>query len=234
MNNLFNKPLQDPFVKLESGSPWRTADSQLVHGWMEFPRFVKYIIDNGIYQRMRNIKQMGLSQYVYTSAVHTRFAHSLGTGHLALGFLKQLMKSSFTTIVSEQTGGIPLSIFSTKVPNQYSPSPAKAIAKRENFALTVKDVICIITAALCHDLGHPAFSHTFEIFAKKRYPEWSHETGSNLLLEELWKQAKGKIVKDFARYNDGEILVFSFLSIQLVELHNIYICFIYKLKFFDS
>lgn len=40
------------------------------------------IIDNPYFQRLRNIKQNSLLFYVYPSAKHDRFSHSLGTYHL--------------------------------------------------------------------------------------------------------------------------------------------------------
>ncbi|MBN1175837.1 HD domain-containing protein [Candidatus Woesearchaeota archaeon] len=40
------------------------------------------IIDNPYFQRLRNIKQNALLFYVYPSAKHDRFSHSLGTYHL--------------------------------------------------------------------------------------------------------------------------------------------------------
>ena len=31
-----------------------------------------------------------------------------------------------------------------------------------SFVFEVKDIICVLVAALCHDLGHPSFSHMSE------------------------------------------------------------------------
>ncbi len=54
-----------------------------VYGFIRFPepQLIR-VIDHPLFQRLRNIKQMGLAQLVYPGAVHTRLAHSLGACHL--------------------------------------------------------------------------------------------------------------------------------------------------------
>lgn len=54
-----------------------------VYGFIRFPEpeLIK-VIDHPWFQRLRNIKQMGLAHLVYPGAMHTRFAHSLGACHL--------------------------------------------------------------------------------------------------------------------------------------------------------
>ncbi|MGB0342727.1 MAG: HD domain-containing protein, partial [Parvibaculales bacterium] len=46
------------------------------------------LIQTEPFQRLRRIKQLGFSDFVFPGATHTRFAHSLGVVHIA----KQLMK----------------------------------------------------------------------------------------------------------------------------------------------
>lgn len=54
-----------------------------VHGFIEITNKVLLeIIDNQSFQRLRRIKQLGLSSLVYPGAVHTRFNHALGAMHL--------------------------------------------------------------------------------------------------------------------------------------------------------
>ena len=47
------------FDSLEAEQQWRTQDIKTVHDFMVFPGFVKHIIDHKIFQRMREIKQLG-------------------------------------------------------------------------------------------------------------------------------------------------------------------------------
>ena len=63
-----------------------------VHGFITIPHELIFdIIEHHYFQRLRRIKQLGLSDYVYPGAIHTRFHHALGAFHLmrkALSILK--------------------------------------------------------------------------------------------------------------------------------------------------
>jgi HD superfamily phosphohydrolase len=54
-----------------------------VHGFISIPSDLALrLIEHPYFQRLRNIKQLGLSHIVYPGAVHTRFQHTLGAMHL--------------------------------------------------------------------------------------------------------------------------------------------------------
>src|SRR5687767_9195939 len=54
-----------------------------VYGFITIPSELVYeIISHPYFQRLRHIKQLGLTHYVYPGALHTRFQHALGAMHL--------------------------------------------------------------------------------------------------------------------------------------------------------
>ncbi|MFC5972797.1 HD domain-containing protein [Halomarina salina] len=54
-----------------------------VHDHIEVDGVAEALLDTPIVQRLRRIRQLGTVSYVYPSANHTRFEHSLGVYHLA-------------------------------------------------------------------------------------------------------------------------------------------------------
>jgi hypothetical protein len=62
-----------------------------VYGFLRFPEpELLQVMSHPWFQRLRNIKQMGLAPLVYPGAVHTRFHHSLGACHLMERALDEL------------------------------------------------------------------------------------------------------------------------------------------------
>ncbi len=54
-----------------------------VYGFITIPsELIFTIIDHRFFQRLRRIKQLGLTDFVYPGALHTRFHHAIGAMHL--------------------------------------------------------------------------------------------------------------------------------------------------------
>lgn len=111
------------------------------------------VIDAPEVQRLRWIRQTGLAYLVYPGAEHSRFAHAVGAYSLACRVFDHLRKSAFYTGV-------------------LSPSHLEDSLR-----------LAFTTAALCHDLGHTAFSHVLETLLLPRGIN-SHEECTFALLKE--------------------------------------------------
>jgi HD superfamily phosphohydrolase len=54
-----------------------------VYGFISVPSDLIFdLIEHPYFQRLRRIRQLGLTFYVYPAANHTRFQHALGAMHL--------------------------------------------------------------------------------------------------------------------------------------------------------
>lgn len=65
------------------------ADS--VHGSVGLSKLEIRIIQSRAFQRLRNVKQLGLAHYVFPSADYSRFTHCIGVAHVAGEFLQALV-----------------------------------------------------------------------------------------------------------------------------------------------
>tara|TARA_B100001123_G_C15242327_1_gene999565 strand:- start:36 stop:1178 length:1143 start_codon:yes stop_codon:yes gene_type:complete len=64
-----------------------------LHGFITITPLMQQIIDTPEFQRLRDIKQLGATYYVFPSATHTRFEHSIGVSYLA-GLMTQTLQKN--------------------------------------------------------------------------------------------------------------------------------------------
>jgi HD superfamily phosphohydrolase len=124
-----------------------------VYGFITLPSDLIFdIIEHPWFQRLRRIRQLGLTHMVYPGALHTRFHHALGALHLMTEAIESIKSKGHEITKEEETGAH--------------------------------------IAILLHDIGHGPFSHALE---NSIVTGISHETLSNLMMEELNKEFNGQL-----------------------------------------
>jgi len=106
-----------------------------IHGFIELNEWERDIVNHPIFQRLRRIRQLGLTDMVYPGAMHTRFEHSLGVMHVATKMFDQIVKRRQNFLEREldfTTGGLE------------------------------RDRVLVRLSCLLHDVGHAPFSHAAE------------------------------------------------------------------------
>jgi HD superfamily phosphohydrolase len=78
-----------------------------VYGFISIPgELIFDIIEHPYFQRLRRIKQLGLTNYVYPSAIHSRFQHALGCLHLMTQVIEVLRSKGQEITMMEAEGAM--------------------------------------------------------------------------------------------------------------------------------
>ncbi len=136
-----------------------------IYGQVKISEMALKIIDTPEFQRLKNIKQLGVASYVFPAATHTRFEHSLGVYHLS-----QLL----TTILQQK---YPDMIFNN--------------SELGTIKLDFMVCFCIAIAGLLHDIGHACYSHLIDHYLHTlptANENACHETRSCKLVELICKR----------------------------------------------
>ena len=81
-----------------------------VYGFITIPdELVFDLIEHPWFQRLRRIKQLGLTHLVYPGALHTRFHHSLGAMHLTTKAINELRLKGHS-ITEEEAKGVEIAM----------------------------------------------------------------------------------------------------------------------------
>ncbi len=137
----------------------------ILHGFISFDDWERDVINHEVFQRLRRIKQLSLTEMIYPGANHTRFEHSLGVMHLATLFYNRILDKRENFLQQEL---------------RFDDSGIK------------RDRRIIRFAALLHDVGHAPFSHAGEDlmpFIQDNPPlgRYSHEDYSIAIIKAFFK-----------------------------------------------
>jgi HD superfamily phosphohydrolase len=116
--------------------PHRTYEIRCpIHGFIRLNDWERTIVEEPSFQRLRRIRQLAWTDYIYPGAMHTRFEHSLGVMHTATLLYNSIWKRSEPVLKSEL---------------DYNEDGLR------------RDRQLVRLAALLHDVGHGPFSHAAE------------------------------------------------------------------------
>jgi len=81
-----------------------------IYGFVSLPYEIIFdLVEHPYFQRLRRIKQLGLTGLVYPGALHTRFHHAMGAMHL-MGEAIDVIRSKGIEITDEEAQGVTIAI----------------------------------------------------------------------------------------------------------------------------
>lgn len=81
-----------------------------VYGFIKIPYDIVFdLMEHPLFQRLRRIRQLGLTHFVYPGANHTRFQHAVGAMHL-MGLAIDVIRSKGHTISEEEARAVTIAI----------------------------------------------------------------------------------------------------------------------------
>jgi uncharacterized protein len=150
-----------------------------IHGYITLNQVETRILETLYYQRLRWIRQLGFSFYIFPGATHTRHAHALGVSHV----MDRILKSLGLAASDERL---------------FDP---KARDERTTFHRMMR------LAAMLHDIGTFPFSHSIEMayinhcrnqaqVTKPKYNANHEVLGSHIILNTDFEGGITRILKE--------------------------------------
>ena len=183
----------------------------VIHQFVKLPGdFVETAVDTPLFQRLRDIKQLGFVYLVYPGATHTRFEHSLGVAHVMATALESIQKNTrehVLPVLGYENG-------ECKPPSNYGNPDRLLVHKLCLFTSKILDELenlegAAVTAALYHDIGHIAMSHSGEQGLTDLLLYFSPDPGntkSTLMIKNIRHERLGIMILEVAR-NAGRLKV---------------------------
>jgi HD superfamily phosphohydrolase len=148
-----------------------------VHGFIQMPSGIGFeIVNHPWFQRLRNIKQLGISHYVYPGATHTRFQHSLGAYFLTKQALNVLTEKGIEITNEEREATLLAIILHDIGHSPFSHTLENVLFKKINHEELTRAFICFY-----NKLFNNKLDLTLKIFDNKYKKLFLHQLISSQL-----------------------------------------------------
>ncbi len=147
-----------------------------IHKFIELDLWEVKLIRTLPFKRLQAIHQIGSASFVYGGGDHKRFDHSIGAMFVCTKIFDQVTSNNFLT---------------------HFPGFDRTVLPYWRKVLRA--------AALCHDLGHPPFSHLAELdlLGENGHEEWTMKIIRSHHLTPIWEE-EGIDVEDIVKVSVGE------------------------------
>ena len=148
-----------------------------VHGFIKIPYDILFdLIEHPLFQRLRRIRQLGLTHFVYPGANHTRFQHAVGAMHL-MGLAIEVIRSKGHAITDEEATAVTIAILLHDIGHgPFSHSLEHSLIR----SISHEEISLMLMEQLNHQFNGK-LSMAIDIFTNRYHKKFLHQLVSSQL-----------------------------------------------------
>jgi len=148
-----------------------------VYGFIKIPFDLVYdLIEHPLFQRLRRIRQLGLTHFVYPGANHTRFQHAIGAMHL-MGQAINVIRSKGHDISDDEARAVTIAILLHDIGH----GPFSHSLENILFSNTPHEEISLVFMEQLNSEFQGELSMAIDIFRNRYHKQFLHQLVSSQL-----------------------------------------------------
>jgi HD superfamily phosphohydrolase len=148
-----------------------------VYGFIKIPFDLAYdLMEHPLFQRLRRIRQLGLTHFVYPGAMHTRFQHAIGAMHL-MGQAIDVIRSKGHLITDDEARAVTIAILLHDIGH----GPFSHSLEFSLFSNTPHEEISLMFMEQLNSEFRGELSMAIEIFKNRYHKKFLHQLVSSQL-----------------------------------------------------
>lgn len=148
-----------------------------VYGFIKIPYDIVFdLIEHPLFQRLRRIRQLGLTHFVYPGANHTRFQHAIGATHL-MGQAIEVIRSKGHEITDQEARSVTIAILLHDIGH----GPFSHSLEHSLIQATPHETISLMYMEQLNKIFKGELQGAIEIFRNRYHKKFLHQLVSSQL-----------------------------------------------------